>query len=145
MMDRLLILLVALAVSGLLWLSWQGVKLWLRRSIRVDRRAWDEKRPTLLYFSSETCVPCRTQQKPVVSRLRQQMGGNIRVEEHDALLNPELARRYRVFTVPTTVVVAPDGRVVAVNYGVTQADKLRRQLAEAGSNREELLGWSYSP
>jgi hypothetical protein len=38
-----------------------------------------------------------------------------------------------VLTVPTTVVIAPNGEVVAVNYGVTQAKKLQRQLAAAAA------------
>lgn len=42
-----------------------------------------------------------------------------------------LVRHYRVLTVPTTVVVAPCGDVVAVNYGVALAEKLQHQLDQA--------------
>ncbi len=138
-MDRLLVLLVVLAVTGMLWVVWQGIKLWLRRSIHVDRDTPNDGRPALLYFHSDDCVPCRLQQSPIVASLRQRMGESVRFQEYDAVAHADMAGRYRVLTVPTTVVIAPGGKVVAVNYGVTQADKLRRQLADAAAGREELL------
>lgn len=138
-MDRLLMLLVVLAATGVLWVVWQGIKLWLRRSIHVDRTTPNDGRPALLYFHSDDCVPCRLQQSPIVASLRQRMGESVRFQEYDAVAHPDIAGRYRVLTVPTTVVIAPGGKVVAVNYGVTQADKLRRQLAAAAAGLEELL------
>jgi thioredoxin-like negative regulator of GroEL len=138
-MDRLLMLLVVLAGTGVLWLVWQGIKLWLRHSIHVDRATPNEGRPALLYFYSDDCVPCRLQQGPIVASLRQRMGESVRFQEYDAVARTDIAGRYRVLTVPTTVVIAPGGKVVAINYGVTQADKLRRQLADATTGREELL------
>jgi len=138
-MDRLLVLLVTLMGMGLLWLAWRGIKLGLRHSIRVDHLLLSEDRPTLLYFYSHDCAPCRLQQTPILNSLRQAVGDGIRFCEYDAVAHPDLARRYRVLTVPTTVVIAPGGEVVAVNYGVAQADKLQRQLAEARARRERLL------
>ena len=44
--------------------------------------------------------------------------------------DPDTATRYSVFTLPTTVLVDADGRVRHVNYGLTDANKLGRQLAE---------------
>lgn len=130
-MDRLQLLLLAVAGLMVLWLVWQGAKAWLRRGIRVDGGSLAREMPTLLYFSSESCVPCRLQQAPAIDLLRQRMDGRALFREYDALEHPDMARRYKVFTVPTTVVVASCGDVVAVNYGVTPADKLRRQLDEA--------------
>jgi thioredoxin 1 len=138
-MGRLLILLVALAATGMLWIAWQGIKLWLRHNIHVDPGTLKDGRPTLLYFHSDECAPCRLQQSPIVASLRRTMGEGVRFQEWNAVAHPDIARRYRVLTVPTTVVIAPGGEVVAVNYGVTRADKLRRQLADAAAGREELL------
>ena len=76
--------------------------------------------------------------KKVDTTLRQRMGESVCFQEYDAVAHPDIAGRYRVLTVPTTVVIAPGGEVVAVNYGVTQADKLRRQLADAATGREGL-------
>jgi thioredoxin-like negative regulator of GroEL len=89
--------------------------------------------PSLVYFSGAHCAPCRFQQRPIVDSLRQVMGSRIQFQEYDAVEHPDLAQRYKVLTVPTTVIIAPDGEVVAVNYGVTPADKLRRQLDRAAA------------
>jgi len=131
-MDRLAILLGAVAGMGALWLVWRGVKSWLRYSIRVDQETLNDNKPTLLYFSSPDCAPCHLQQSPILASLRETLGDCINFQEYDAVAHPELARRYRVLTVPTTVVIAPNGAVLAVNYGVTQANKLQRQV-EASS------------
>lgn len=138
-MDRLLVLLVALAATGVLWVVWQGIKLRLRRSIHVDRVTLNDGRPTLLYFHSDDCAPCRLQQRPILASLQQRMGESVRFQECDAVAHPDIARRYRVLTVPTTVVIAPGGKVVAVNYGVTRADKLQRQLADVATGQEKPL------
>jgi thioredoxin 1 len=126
-MDRWIVVLLAAAGLAGAWLAWQGIKGGLRRGVRGE--AGD--RPALLYFHSDDCAPCRYQQAPAVAALQRALGERVRFEEIDALARPELARRYRVFTLPTTVVVAADGRVAAVNYGVASADRLRAQLAEA--------------
>ena len=130
-MDRWLTLAVALASAGLLWLAWRGIKHWLRNSIRVDMAGITDDRPALLYFYTDDCAPCRWQQSPILVSLREALGESVRFQEYDAVAHADLASRYRVLTVPTTVVVTPAGQVVAVNYGVTQAAKLKRQIAEA--------------
>lgn len=135
-MDRLLTILIVLATAGMLWVLWCAAKFWLRRTIRVDQGALNHDRPTLLYFSSPDCAPCHLRQSPILASLRKTMGERVHFREYDALTHPELADRYRVLTVPTTVVIRPGGSVLAVNYGVTQAAKLQRQLAQAGLESE---------
>jgi len=138
-MDRLVILLIAIAGAGALWLAWRRVKLWLRHSIHVDQETLNDDQPTLLYFSSPDCAPCHLQQSPILASLQESLGDCVSFQEYDAVAHPDLARRYRVLTVPTTVVIAPNGEVVAVNYGVTQAKKLQRQLEMAAEDREDML------
>ena len=138
-MDRLVILLIALAGMGGLWLAWRGLKSGLRRSIRVDGEVLNDGYPTLLYFHSDDCAPCRLQQSPILASLQQDFGDCVHFQDYDALAYPELARHYRVLTVPTTVVIAPGGEVVAINYGVARADKLRRQLEEAAAGSDDSL------
>ena len=136
-MDRMLILLIALAGMGGLWLAWRALKSRLRRSIHVDREILEDAYPTLLYFHSDDCAPCRLQQTPILASLQKDLGDCVHFRDYDALAHPELARQYRVLTVPTTVVIAPDGKVVAINYGVARADKLQRQLEEAAADLED--------
>lgn len=81
--------------------------------------------PYVLYFWGEGCTTCRTHQEPALREL------DARVVKVDAVAEPELARRYHVYTLPTTVVMAAGGRPLHVNYGFANAAKLRKQLEEA--------------
>ena len=87
---------------------------------------------TLLYFTGEYCTTCRYRQKPAIESLRADMNGTLRVVEVDAAAEPALVKRFNVLSLPTTVVLAPDGRVGAVNYGFAPGDQLRAQLAGLG-------------
>ena len=69
---------------------------------------------------------CRTHQEPALARL-----GDVRINRIDAVAERELADKFHVYTLPTTVVVASDGHALHVNYGYAPAPKLERQLAEA--------------
>ena len=68
-------------------------------------------------------------QAPAVSAVEQQLGAaEVRVIRVDAALRPEIARVFGVQTVPSTVVLAPAGRVVAVNQGFAPSRRLVEQL-----------------
>jgi hypothetical protein len=82
--------------------------------------------PYVLYFTGEGCTVCRTHQEPALAKL-----GSVRVDKVDAIAERALADRFHVYTLPTTVVMSPDGRALHVNYGYATAPKLERQLAEA--------------
>jgi thioredoxin-like negative regulator of GroEL len=69
---------------------------------------------------------CRTHQEPAIAKL-----GEVRVEKVDAIADRELADRFQVYTLPTTVVMSAEGRALHVNYGYAPANKLNRQLNEA--------------
>lgn len=84
-------------------------------------------RPTLLYFCSDTCAVCPSQGRYVDQLMAQ--GHDLMVERIDAERDPATAARYRVFSLPTTILVDTAGRVRHVNYGLTDARKLGRQLA----------------
>jgi hypothetical protein len=84
--------------------------------------------PYILYFTGEGCTVCRTHQEPALAKL-----GAVRIDKVDAIADRTLADRFNVYTLPTTVVMTPEGRALHVNYGYATAPKLERQLAEARS------------
>ena len=85
----------------------------------------------VLCFTTPDCVQCREQQAPALERLRAGWPRRLIVEYVDALERRDLAGRYGILTVPSTVVFA-DGEPKAVNYGYAPAEKIARQLAGDG-------------
>lgn len=121
-MERVWVLfLVAAAVAAAAgWVRW--------RARRVQARLRLPAGPAVIAFTHRLCVPCRTQQLPALRRLREAAGPDLRVEVVDVEADPQAARRFGIFTVPSTVVVGPDGRVVAFNHGFADERKLLQQL-----------------
>ena len=131
--DRLIALGVALAVALGVWAVSKLYRVWLGRAhpsadLLQPLGIPTDDRPVVLGFTGEYCLPCKTLQHPALERLRAQLGQSIQISEVDALEHADLAGRYGVLTVPTTVVLDGNRNVIAINYGVTQTEKLRQQI-----------------
>jgi len=119
----------ALAVAGTVVLAAAGLELWRSTSARrkvVGVRSAPAAEPYIIYFTGDGCTVCRTHQEPALARL-----SSVRVDKVDALAQRELADRFQVYTLPTTVVMTADGQALHVNYGYAPAPKLESQLLEA--------------
>jgi hypothetical protein len=119
----------ALAVAGTVVLAAACVELYRSRHARrlsSGATAAPAAEPYIIYFTGDSCTVCRTHQEPALARL-----GGVRIDRVDAVADRTLADRFHVYTLPTTVVMAPDGSAHHVNYGYAPALKLERQLAEA--------------
>jgi thioredoxin-like negative regulator of GroEL len=119
----------ALAVAGAVVLAAACLETFRSRRARrlaAGAAAAPATEPYILYFTGDSCTVCRTHQEPALSKL-----GDVRVEKVDAVAERTLADRFHVYTLPTTVVMAADGKALHVNYGYAPAPKLERQLAEA--------------
>lgn len=84
--------------------------------------------PTLLYFRADSCAVCPTQSRHL-DQLESMWDGPLTIEKIDAERDPDTAGRYGVISLPTTVLIDPQGQVRQINYGLTDARKLSRQLA----------------
>ncbi|MCS6994462.1 MAG: thioredoxin family protein [Anaerolineales bacterium] len=128
LVERLLlsVLLSALAVAAYLFLN----RYLLRRASGKLARfpSYRVGRPALVYFSTPTCAPCKTVQRPVIERLKNRYGEWFQVIEVDASRQPEIAQEWGVMTVPTTFVIDASGKPRYVNQGVATAEKLIQQL-----------------
>jgi thiol-disulfide isomerase/thioredoxin len=85
--------------------------------------------PAILYFTTPTCAPCKTIQRPALQQLKNRLGDCIQVIEVDAAEKPDLANRWGVFSVPTTFIIDSTGKLRHVNHGVTRSDKLIEQIS----------------
>ena len=119
----------ALAVAGAVVLAAAGLELLRSRFARARAlgvSAAASVDPYIVYFTGENCSVCRTHQEPALSKLV-----GVRIDKVDAVAQRELADRFHVYTLPTTVVMSAEGRSLNVNYGYAPANKLERQLADA--------------
>lgn len=82
----------------------------------------------ILAFSSDDCAQCHRLQTPALRRVIEARGDAVAVVDVDAPSAPDLAKRYNVLTVPTTVVLDATGRARAVNYGFAHVQKLLDQV-----------------
>ena len=123
----------ALAVAGAVVLAAACLEVYRSRRARrlvAGATSAPSTEPYILYFTGDSCTVCRTHQEPALARL-----ASVRVDRVDAVAERELADRFHVYTLPTTVVMAADGKALHVNYGYAAAPKLERQLADARSNK----------
>jgi thiol-disulfide isomerase/thioredoxin len=84
--------------------------------------------PGILYFTTPTCLPCKTVQRPALKKLKDSLGARIQIIEVDASINTKLASSWGVLSVPTTFVFDDSGVPRHVNHGVAMAEKLFHQL-----------------
>ncbi len=133
---------VLVLVTILLWLLvWSG-----RRFVGMQRRLALAATPMtpgldvddtaslslvrILAFSSDDCRQCHELQIPALQRVLEAKGTKVSVAEVDAPNSPDLTQRYRVLTVPSTVVMDAQGRARAVNYGFANTQRLLEQVDE---------------
>lgn len=129
MIERIVI---AIALIALGLVAYQGLLLIQRRQVvRQSRQVGSTYRPSLLVFTSPTCAPCKLQQLPIIDRLLSDWPKQVDLEIIDVAERPEVAARYGVWSVPTTIVLDGRRNVVAINQGVASDKKLRGQLEHA--------------
>ena len=134
---------VLVLLSILLWLVvWSG-----RRYVELQRRRALATAPItsgrsdtdansslslvrILAFSSADCRQCHEMQIPALQRVLEARGSKVSVAEVDAPNSPDLTQRYRVLTVPSTVIMDAAGRAHAVNYGFANTQRLLEQVDE---------------
>lgn len=124
MVERLLIVAALAAVVTIAYYVFRAYHV---RSMETGS-ARTTGHPTLLYFRADSCAVCPTQGR-IVDQLVEQWEGRLHVERIDAEREPDTAARYRVFSLPTTILLDADGHVRQVNYGLADLPKLNRQLA----------------
>src|SRR5438067_9327389 len=88
----------------------------------------DNAHVRILAFSTPDCQQCHRLQAPALQRVLEARGDVVSVVDIDATTSPELAQRYQVLTVPTTVVLDAIGQPHAVNYGFANTKRLLEQV-----------------
>jgi thiol-disulfide isomerase/thioredoxin len=121
------LVLIALGMAG--YYLWTRLSLVRAGSRRLGLEGVERGRPVLVYFTTPTCAPCKTIQRPAIQRLMTLMGECLQVVEIDAARQPEIADHWGVLSVPTTYILDDNGQPRHVNHGVAPFEQLSRQLA----------------
>jgi thioredoxin 1 len=125
-MDRITVVFIVAGGLALLWLAWQYYKVRVIESIQAGDVT--DGKPNLLYFTAQYCMACKFQQAPVIEAVASKFGDSIAINKVDVTDQPELAKQYKVLTLPTTVIVSGDGEVTHINRGVAALEQLEAQL-----------------
>ena len=135
LLERLFILILALAATGLIALAWRLlVQSRFARLSSADlplelAQFANAGQPAVLYFTTENCAQCRFQQSPILGQLVAQTG--VAVHAVDAVEQEGLARFFGIMTVPSTVLLDGELRPSSINHGLAPLPRLQEQLALA--------------
>ena len=77
-------------------------------------------------FWATWCGPCRMQ-APVLDQLDADMNGNVKVCKVDVDAEPELAKKFGVFSIPTLIAFR-DGKQISKAVGLQTFDQLANML-----------------
>ena len=81
----------------------------------------------LVDFWATWCGPCKMQ-APVLDELDAEMGDKVKICKVDVDAEMQIARKFRVMSIPTLVVLQ-DGKVKSSHVGYTDLDGLKAMLA----------------
>jgi thioredoxin-like negative regulator of GroEL len=129
MWERILMAIVIVGAGVLAY--WIILQMQRRRAARRSLARAATGRAAVLVFTSPTCAPCKLQQLPIVDRVLLDWRDKIEVEIIDVTAKPEVAAQYGVWSLPTTIVLDAQRKVIAINQGVAHEHRLREQIAQA--------------
>jgi thiol-disulfide isomerase/thioredoxin len=124
--SALAIVIIGLGVFAY-WLLGQRLLVRARNNVFTLFSILPEK-PVLVYFTTPTCAPCKTIQRPAIDHVTRLLGEELHVIEIDATERPDLAKVWGVMSVPTTFLLNSRGEARYVNNGVARAEKLMEQI-----------------
>ncbi|GAB5494086.1 MAG: hypothetical protein Phog2KO_43010 [Phototrophicaceae bacterium] len=132
MIERLIIgsVLVLLGIIAYqLYTRWQLARITENSHTDPILDGLNPSLPTIVYFTTPNCIPCKTQQQPAIRKVRDTQ--EIQVVQIDATENPEAADRWGVMSAPTTFILDSNFQPKAVNHGVANETKLLKQVNSA--------------
>jgi thioredoxin 1 len=123
------LLMVLLGLGAYRLLTWRQLARAQRKTFGLEglRRGV----PAILYFTTPSCQPCKTIQRPALQALSERLGDRLQIVRVDASEETDLADYWGVLSVPTTFIIDSHGQPRGVNHGAARADKLMRQLEAA--------------
>lgn len=126
MLERLLIVLMVFALALLL-----VILIRLNQKHRVKQSATEivpTNRCQILYFFSTHCALCHSQQSILNEVLSNHSNTYFDLNKILVEDNMEVAKKWSVRTLPTTIILSGSGDVKQINNGLVSADVLSKQI-----------------
>ena len=142
MLERVLLSIALIVLGTIGWIVFN--RLSVRRAARMAVQHADDPAlsslqvgiPAVLYFTTPSCAPCRTLQRPALDQLKTAFGSDrIQVLQIDATEQPELADRWGVFSAPTTFILDSSLTPRLINRGVASFETLKNQVGMISAKR----------
>lgn len=112
----------------IIWLANRWLRIYQRRRLQAGAHLAAHGQASLIVVVSSRCAIC-PMQKIIVAQLRERYPPSLLwVVTIDAELQPAQARELSVMTVPTTLVLGPDGTIAHINNGFAKFDTLAKQI-----------------
>jgi thiol-disulfide isomerase/thioredoxin len=127
LLRSLLAIGIIVVGMGAYWLVNQRLLARARNNVFTLFSTFPNK-PVLVYFTTPTCAPCKTVQRPAIDKIASLLGEKLQVVEIDATQRPDLAKTWGVMSVPTTFLLDSRGEARYVNNGVARVEKLMEQI-----------------
>lgn len=114
---------------------------WLENLDAAKAQATEEQKPILLHFYAEWCGPCRNMeqnvlnQTQVINALENKVVG-VKVNADDY---PELAEQYGIHTLPSDVVIEPDGTRMIESSGSRTLSEYVASIDRAATRYNDLV------
>jgi thioredoxin 1 len=87
-------------------------------------------------IGSSVCIPCR-KMKPILEAIAREYAGTLKVEILEARDHLDQAQKYKVFAIPTQVLVDAEGKVLWKHLGFISKDDLEKVLLQNGIEKKE--------
>jgi thioredoxin 1 len=129
---RLITTLALIALGLLAYAAYSRLTVQRAQNRRIGLESARPGLPTILYFTTPACAPCRTVQAPAIEQVTKAHAGSVQVIRIDAQERPDIADHWGVLSVPTTFIIDRAGRPRFFNPGIVRAEKLEQQLVAAG-------------
>ncbi|MBP8952884.1 MAG: thioredoxin family protein [Armatimonadetes bacterium] len=91
--------------------------------------------PALLELGSVGCKPCEYM-APIIDSLTEELKGKVDVTFTDVAKEPDVARKYKIITIPTQVFLDADGKELFRHIGVFEKEEILAKLKELGMLKE---------
>ena len=95
----------------------------VKKILNDDTTELDSAKVALLDVSATWCGPCKAI-APVVEEISEELAGRVEVFNADAEENPGLAKKLRVMSIPSLMIMK-EGKVTARQVGFQSAPELR--------------------